>query len=174
MRVDAGPQARASGAGTRLPQSAAWCSPPARTGPCSRAAGRAVERYLRAAERVLRGPAVVVLTVAAFAAAGAAGGSAGIAIASAWMTILGTYCLANFWHCRETHCAVTGPGWTLAAALGFATALVPGAGLSWYQVNAEAAVFMVILAAGYALEHLVAARTGRRVLRREGKHAQDR
>ena len=131
-------------------------------------------RYLHAAEHLLRGPAVVVLTLAAFAGAGAVGGRAGAAIAGAWMAVLGTYCLANFWHCRQTHCAVTGPGWTLAALLGFAAVITPGAGLFWYRVNAESVVFMVVLAVGYGLEFLVAARTGRRVLRREGTHAQDR
>jgi hypothetical protein len=73
---------------------------------------------------------VVVLTLAAFAGAGAVGGRAGAAIAGAWMAVLGTYCLANFGHCRETHCAVTGPGWTLAALLGFAAVITPGVGLS--------------------------------------------
>jgi hypothetical protein len=29
----------------------------------------------------------------------------------------GVYCLQNYWHCREVHCAVTGPGFLLAAAL---------------------------------------------------------
>ncbi len=131
-------------------------------------------RYLRAAEHVLRGPAVVVLTVAAFAGAGTVGGRGGVAIASAWMAILGAYCVLNIWHCRETHWAVTGPGWTLAALLGFAAALVPGAALSWYRVNAAAVVFVVILAAGYGLEYLVAARTGHRALGQAGQHAQDR
>jgi len=69
---------------------------------------------------------------------------------------------------------VTGPGWALAAVLGFAAALAPGTALSWYRVNAEALVFVVILCAGYGVEYVVAARTGRRVLRRAGQHAQDR
>ena len=137
--------------------------------------GRAVvERYRRAVEPAVRGVAGVVVTVAFFAAAAAVGGRAGVAIASAWVAIAGTYCLANFWHCRETHCAVTGPGWTLAAALGFAAALAPRAALAWYQVNVQTIVFVVILAAGYGLEYLVTARTGRRALGREGQHAQDR
>jgi hypothetical protein len=121
------------------------------------------------------------VTVAFFAAGGAVGGRAGLAIASVWVAIAGTYCLANFWHCRETHCAVTGPGWTLAALLGFVAALAPGTGLSWYRVSAAAVVFVVVFAAGYGLEWLVAARTGRRALepRRlsrdpEGQHAEDR
>jgi hypothetical protein len=86
----------------------------------------------------------------------------------------GTYCLANFWHWRETHCAVTGPGWTLASVLGFAAALTPGAALAWYRVTVETIVFVVILAAGYGLEYLVAARSGRRALGRVGQYGQDR
>ena len=137
--------------------------------------GRSVaERYRRAVEPAVRGVAGVVVTVALFAAAAVVGGRAGVAIASAWVGVAGTYCLANFWHCRETHCAVTGPGWALAAVLGFAAALAPWASLSWYRVSVEAVVFVVILAAGYGLEYVVAARTGRRALGQAGQHAQDR
>jgi hypothetical protein len=136
--------------------------------------GGVVERYRRVVEPAVRGVAGVVVTVAFFAAAAEVGGRGGVAIASAWVAVAGTYCLSNFWHCRETHCAVTGPGWTLAAVLGFAAALAPGASLSWYRVNVEAIVFVVILAAGYGLEYLVVARTGRRALGQAGQHAQDR
>jgi len=58
--------------------------------------------------------------------------------------------------------------------LGFAAALVPGSTLAWYRVSVETMVFVVILAAGYGLEYLAAARTGRRALGRVGQHAQDR
>jgi len=133
-----------------------------------------VERFRRAVEPAVRGVAGVVVTVAFFAAAAGVGGRGGVAIASAWVAVAGAYCLANFWHCRETHCAVTGPGWTLAAVLGFAAALAPADGLSWYRVNVETLVFVVILCAGYGLEYLVAARTGRRALGQAGQHAQDR
>ena len=67
-----------------------------------------------------------------------------------------------------------GARWTLAALLGFATALAPGTGLAWYGVHAAVVVFVVILCAGYGVEYVVAARTGRRVLGRAGQHAQDR
>ena len=133
-----------------------------------------VERYRRAVEPAVRGVAGAVVTVALFAAAAVVGGRAGVTIASAWVAVAGTYCLANFWHCRETHCAVTGPGWALAAVLGFAAALAPGASLSWYRVSVEAVVFVVSLAAGYGLEYVVAARTGRRALGQAAQHAQDR
>jgi hypothetical protein len=136
--------------------------------------GGVVERYRRAVEPAIRGVAGVVVTVAVFAAAAVVGGRGGLAIASAWAAVAGSYCLANFRHCRETHCAVTGPGWTLAAVLGFAAVLAPGTSLSWYRVSVETMVFVVILAAGYGLEYVVAARTGRRALGQAGQHAQDR
>ena len=136
--------------------------------------GSVMERFRRAVEPAVRGVAGVVVTVAFFAAAAATGGRGGVAIASAWVAVAGTYCLANFRHCRETHCAVTGPGWTLAAMLGFAAALAAGTALSWYRVNVEALVFVVILAAGYGLECVVAERTGRRALGQAAQHAQDR
>jgi hypothetical protein len=149
-------------------------APPARPGMGGRGAPPVVERYCRVVEPAVRGIAGVAVPVAVFAAAFALGGRAGVAVASAWVAVAGTYCLANFWHCRETHCAVTGPGWTLAALLGFAAALTPGTELSWYRVSAEAVVFVAVLAAGYGLEQVVAARTGCRALRQGGRHGQDR
>jgi hypothetical protein len=132
------------------------------------------ERYRRAAEPAVRGAAGVAVAVALFAAAGAVGGRGGAAIAGAWMLAAGLYCLANFWHCREAHCAVTGPGWTLAGVLGLAAAVTPGGSLAWYRAGVQVAVFLVVLAAGYGLEYMVAARTGRRSLGGRDRHAEDR
>jgi hypothetical protein len=146
----------------RLPQSGAGRVSPPASGP---GAGRIAARYVSVTGPVLRGPAGVAVAVASFAVAGAVGGRAGLAVASGYVAVIGAYCLLNFLHCRETHCGVTGPGFLLAAAVGFAAALVPGSALSWYRTSTEAAVFLVVLAAGYALEWAVAARTGRRVLR---------
>jgi hypothetical protein len=129
------------------------------------AAGRAAASYVRFTGPVLRGPAGVVIAVAFFAAGAAVGGRGELAVASGYVTVIGAYCLLNFLHCRETHCGVTGPGWLLTALIGFAAVGVPGSALSWYRTGTEAAVYLVILAAGYALEGAVAARTGRRVLR---------
>jgi hypothetical protein len=129
--------------------------------------------YLRLAG-VIRGPADVVVTVAVFAAALAVGGRAGVAAASGWMLVSGVYCVLNFWHCRETHCVVTGAGWTSLGLLGLAAALVPGASLSWYRAGAAAAAYLVITAAGYSLQRVVAARTGRRTLGGGRCHAQAR
>ena len=149
--------------------------------PGTRAAGHVVDRFRRTVEPAVRGVVGVLVPVVFFAAGAAVGGRAGLAIASVWVAIAGLYCLANFWHCRETHCAVTGPGWTLAAVLGFTAALAPGTALAWYRVNAAVVVFVMVLAAGFGLEWLVASRTRRRTLGRgplpaepEGRHAQDR
>jgi len=142
--------------------------------PGTGAGGHVADRFRRVVEPAVRGVAGVVVTVAFFAGAAAVGGRGGVAVAGAWVAVAGSYCLVNFWHCGEAHCAVTGPGWALAAVLGFAAALAPGTALSWYRVNAEALVFVVVLGAGYGVEYVVAARTGRRVLGRAGQHAQDR
>jgi hypothetical protein len=146
----------------RLADGEAVCaSPPAH----GRGAGRVTAGYVRVTAPALRGPAGVAVAVASFALAGAVGGRAGLAVGSGYVTVIGAYCLLNFLHCRETHCGVTGPGFLLAAMLGFAAPLVPGPVLSWYRTGTEAAVFLAVLAAGYGLEWAIAARTGRRVLR---------
>ena len=132
------------------------------------------ERYRRAAEPWVRGMRGVAVAVALFAAAAVVGGRGGAAIAGAWMLAAGLYCLSNFRHCREAHCAVTGPGWTLAGMLGLVAAVTPGGSLAWYRVSVQAAVFLVVLTAGYALEYLVAARTGQRSLGSGVRHAEDR
>ena len=138
-----------------------YAGPPAR----SRRADRVAGSHLRVAGSVLRGPAGVLVALASFAAGGAVGGRAGLAIASTYVTVIGVYCLLNFLRCRETHCAVTGPGFVLTAAVGFTAALVPGPALSWYRTGTEAVVYLVILAAGCGLEQAVAARAGHRVPR---------
>lgn len=125
-------------------------------------------RYLRVVEKVTRGCVGVAVTVAAFAAADALDGAVdhriGVGFAGAWMLFLGTYCVLNFRRCRETHCAVTGPSWTLLGLLGLTSTLGPTV-LGWYTVSIASGAFLVVLAAGYALEFRVLARTGRRTLR---------
>ncbi len=124
------------------------------------------ERYLWLVHPVVRGCRGIVAAVAVFAAAGAIGGRGGLALASGYLAFLGSYCLLNFRQCRETHCAVTGPGWTLAALLGLAGVAAPGSALSWYGVSGESVAAIAICTLGYGLEWRVAARTGRRALRK--------
>src|SRR5215467_8606195 len=59
------------------------------------------------------------------------GGRGGLAVATGYVAVIGVYCL-------------------LTALLGFTEAGVPGSALSWYRTSTEAAVYLVILAAGYA------------------------
>ena len=100
---------------------------------------------------------------AAGAVAGAAGARAGVALLSGWVLFFGGYCLANFWHCREAHCGITGPGWTALGLFGLAVAAGAPA-FAWLTVNAASITFVAVLAAGYGLEWVVAARTGQRSL----------
>ena len=132
--------------------------------PESRPSG--TERYLRLVHPVVRGCRGIAIAVAVFAAAGALGGRGGLALASGYLAFLGSYCLLNFRQCRETHCAITGPGWTLAALLGFAAVAAPGPALSWYGVTGASIAAITICTLGYGLEWRVAARTGRRALRK--------
>ena len=124
------------------------------------------ERFLRLVHPVVRGCRGIAIAVAVFAAAGALGGRGGLALASGYLAFLGSYCLLNFRQCRETHCAITGPGWTLAALLGLAAVAAPGPALSWYGVTGASIAAITICTLGYGLEWRVAARTGRRALRR--------
>lgn len=125
---------------------------------------RMLSRYLRAVEPLNRGVLGVGVFVAALLAAVVLGGDRGLLLASTWLLFTGTWCLGNFWRCRETHCGVTGPGWTLAALAGFVAVLVPGEGLAWYSVETQIVATLVALGLGYGLE-LAVATTGRHALR---------
>ena len=76
-------------------------------------------------------------------------------------------CLLNFRQCRETHCAITGPGWALAALLGLAAVLAPGSALSWYGVTGEGIAAIAICVLGYGVERAAASRTGSLALRKD-------
>ena len=123
-----------------------------------------VGRYRRFVEPVVRGPLGIVVTLAVFVVAAAIGGRAGVAVAAAWVLVSGTYCLANFWCCRETHCVLTGSGWSALGLLAVAAAAAPGRALGSFRVDVLALAYLAVLGAGYGFEGLVAARTGRHVL----------
>lgn len=122
-----------------------------------------VSRYRRLLEPVVRGRLGVAVTVGVFLVAAGVGGSGGVAVAGVWALVSGTYCLANFWCCRETHCVVTGTGWT-ASGLAAVAMSVSGEALGWLRAGVVALAYLVVLGAGYGLEALVAARTGRHFL----------
>src|SRR5260370_20681135 len=134
----------------------ASCAPrPAR----GRGTGTVTAGYVRVTGPVLRGAAGVLVAVASFAAGDAVGRRAGLAIASPYVTVVGVYCLLNFLRCRETHCGVTGPGLLLSAARRFAAALLPRSVLALHRTGPRAAGVLMRLAAGYALDWAVSART---------------
>ncbi|HEX6539152.1 MAG TPA: hypothetical protein VF155_08235 [Candidatus Dormibacteraeota bacterium] len=121
--------------------------------------------YLRVTGSLVRGPLGVVLAIAFLGGTSALTGRAGLAVASAWVLMSGTYCVLNFWHCRETHCVVTGLGWTPLGLVGLAVAALPATPLSWHEWwELVVAAYLVILTAGFTLQCAVAARTGRRCL----------
>jgi hypothetical protein len=49
---------------------------------------------------------------------------------------MGSYCVRNFVQCREMHCAITGPGWTIVDIVAFLVVmnviqLQQGWGIAW-------------------------------------------
>jgi hypothetical protein len=123
-----------------------------------------VSLYRRLVEPVIRGPLGIVVTVGVFLVAAAIEGRVGVAVAALWVLVSGTYCLANSWSCRETHCVLTGLGWTALGLLVLVAVSIPGGGLGWLRVDVVALAYLAILGAGYAFEGVVAARTGRHAL----------
>ncbi len=130
-----------------------------------------LSRYRDLTAPVVRGWVGCVVTVAVFLGAAAIGGHPGVAVAATWVLVTGTYCLANFCCCRETHCVVTGAGWAVLGLLALAVVSIPGGGPGWIRVDVLALPFLAILGAGYCFECLVAARTGRHALGVGGRHA---
>ncbi|MGI8563724.1 MAG: hypothetical protein ACR2MZ_09255 [Candidatus Dormibacter sp.] len=65
---------------------------------------------------------------------------------------VGSYCIRNFIACRETHCAITGPGWILvgvAAGLGSLSVLrIPDWGFTWLA-------YVAVAGLGFGLQRLV-------------------
>ncbi len=79
--------------------------------------------------RALPAPAYLVVDAAAFLAGG-------------------SWCVLNFWRCRQAHCLVTGSGWLLLALF---AAVEAGLGRSLIGGD-EQLVFLVILAIGLIFE----------------------
>jgi hypothetical protein len=121
-------------------------------------------RYRRLLEPVVRGPIAVAVIVAVFLVAAGIGGRPGVAVAAVWLVVSGTYCLANFFCCREAHCVVTGSGWTAFGLLTLVIALIPGGWLGWLHVEVVVLTYLAVLGAGYGFEGVVASRTGRAAL----------
>ncbi|MGC2191780.1 MAG: hypothetical protein WA751_05550 [Candidatus Dormiibacterota bacterium] len=73
---------------------------------------------------------------------------AGLALGSVTTLLASTYCLLNFWRCREAHCIVSGTGWALLALFEFAEL---GVGRSLID-RSEGLAFLIVLALAYAFE----------------------
>jgi hypothetical protein len=68
----------------------------------------------------------------------------------------GLYCLQNYLQCREIHCAITGPGFLLAAGV----MLVRDLGPFYYGVGVPYLVFAAVACVGCLLEWRYWKRTG--------------
>lgn len=73
---------------------------------------------------------------------------AGLALGAITTLAASTYCLLNFWHCREAHCIVSGTGWALLALFEFGEL---GVGRSLID-RSESLAFLLILALAFAFE----------------------
>ncbi len=80
----------------------------------------------------------------------------GDALALVYFTAYGLYCLQNYVGCREYHCAVTGPGFLLAAGL----LLVRDTSLFDHGIGVPYLVFFAAALLGHVLEWRYWKRTG--------------
>lgn len=87
----------------------------------------------------------------------------GLALEATATLAAGSYCLLNFWRCREAHCILSGSGWSALALFEFVEL---GLGRSLID-RAEGLVFLVILAVAYGFEAWWRASHGTKVLSTE-------
>jgi len=80
-----------------------------------------------------------------------------------------TYCLLNFWRCREAHCMVSGAGWALLARFEF---VEPALGRSLID-RVEGLAFLIVLAVAICFEGLWRARYGTNSVTGEARRATD-
>ncbi|MFZ0169208.1 MAG: hypothetical protein WAL64_07270 [Candidatus Dormiibacterota bacterium] len=73
---------------------------------------------------------------------------AGLALGAITTLAASTYCLLNFWRCREAHCIVSGTGWALLALFEFGEF---GAGRSLID-RSEGLAFLIVLGLAFAFE----------------------
>lgn len=132
-----------------------WCSPPHLAGDT---------RAKRVVDRVL--PTGVGRWV--FFGAIAVGISAatslpllpGLALGATVTLLASTYCLLNFWRCREAHCIVTGIGWAALAVFEITEAAL---GHSLLHRD-ESLAFLIVLAGAVAFEAFWRSRHGTNVV----------
>ena len=80
----------------------------------------------------------------------------GDALTVVFFAAYGLYCVQNYLHCREAHCAITGPGFLLAAGMMLARAI----GLFAYDLSVPYLVFGAAACVGCLLEWQYWKRTG--------------
>ena len=102
---------------------------------------------------------IVALVEARLLASGAVWGQW---LGLAWFILYGIYCVQNFLACREVHCAITGPGFLLAALLAVLRLL----GIANYDPMFPWTVFAVAALGGKVVEFLYERRHGSSFLRR--------
>jgi hypothetical protein len=71
------------------------------------------------------------------------------------------YCVQNFVRCREVHCAITAPGFAVAAAL----MLIRLFGLAYYEYGLPWIVFVASALTGYCVQWIYKSKTGSVFLR---------
>jgi len=86
------------------------------------------------------------------------GYAAGDYVALAYFALYGAYCTANYFSCREVHCAVTGPGFLVAALLMGLRIFH----LAYFGYTLPYLVFWGVAVAGHMIERGYARRTGSR------------
>lgn len=70
-------------------------------------------------------------------------------LAFSWFALYGIYCIQNFLSCREVHCGITGPGFTIAAVL----ALLHLRGVGTYDPLLPWSVFAAAAIVGRIVEY---------------------
>lgn len=90
----------------------------------------------------------------------------GLAVGAVTTFVASSYCLLNFWRCREAHCIISGTGWS---ALGLFETAEIAVGHSLIHRNEDAA-FVAILVIAVAFELYWRTRYGTNALRAFGRH----
>lgn len=92
--------------------------------------------------------ALFIAFAVGISAAGRLPTTPGLALGAATTLVASSYCLLNFWRCREAHCIISGTGW---AALGLFETAEIAVGHSLIHRN-EGAAFVAILVIAFAFE----------------------
>ena len=67
----------------------------------------------------------------------------GLAVGALAALAASTWCLANFWRCREAHCIVTGAGWAALFALEIVELVIGRSVLHGAESSAFAAILLI-------------------------------